>query len=426
MDPLFFLSYASNPALKRFQERFFDGLVDALIAERDSLDAQKDRIGFYDRDGIQLGDSWTHELAEALQTCRVFIYIQSEAYFSRLWCGREWAVFRNRIDRWMQGSKAPEYLPPLMLPVLWKPAATRNPPTAVAGDIQYNHREFGEAYAQNGLHTLMNIERFRDDYKEFLSRLAQRILQVTDTHPLPPGDMARIDFESIPNAFEAAALTGLMGPNVPVETSARAAVGPRHVVFVYVVGTRAELQNWRHMLEAYGDGGWVDWRPYFPPIDRCVTWYAQGVVHDEELNYERLDFRPDLVQLLRDAEAKNKIIILVVDSWTLSCSTYRDVMSEFDRYQFRNCCVVIPWNKDEETLGQADTLKRNLQQVFSRQTHTRFRFAITTPAALEAEFAAAINQARKGAFSEVFQKAEGTEYPQDYTRKPVVSATRTT
>lgn len=409
--------------MKRFQERFFDDLVEALIAERDSLDAQKVRIGFYDRDGIQLGDSWTHELAEALQTCRVFIYIQSPAYFSKLWCGREWAVFRNRIERWMQGSGVPESRPPLMLPVLWKPA-TRNPPATVAVDIQYGHREFGEAYAQNGLHTLMNIARFRDDYNEFLSRLAQRILQVADTYPLPPGDLARIDFESIPNAFEASALAGLIGPNVPVATPAREAVGPRYVVFVYVVGTRADLQNRRRMLEAYADDG-CDWRPYFPPHDRRVAWYAQHVVNDEDLNYEPLDLRPDLVQLLRNAEDENKIVILVVDSWTLNCSKYRDLMSEFDRHQFRNCCVVIPWNDDEETLGQAETLKRNLQQVFSRQTHTRFRFAITTPAALEAEFAAAINQARKGAFSGFCQKAEGTDYPQDYTRKPVVSATRT-
>jgi FxsC-like protein len=424
MDPLFFLSYASNPALKRFQERFFDDLVEALIAERDILDAQKARIGFYDREGIQLGDSWTHKLAEALRTCRVFVYIQSEAYFSRLWCGREWTVFRNRIDSWMQDSEAPATRPPLMLPVLWK-SATRNPPGTVAADIQYIHREFGEAYVQNGLHTLMNLERFRDNYQEFLSRLAQRILQVSDTHALPPGDRARIDFEAIPNAFEALVPTGPSGPNGPVATSAREDVGPRHVVFVYVVGTRAELQNWRRMVEAYGDDGWVDWRPYFPPIDRRVARYAQGVVVDEDLNYERLDLAPDLVRILRKAEADNKIIILVVDSWTLNGSTYRDLMSDFDGHQFRNCCVVVPWNEDDETRGQADALKRQIQQIFSRQIRTRFRFGVTTPEALEAEFAAAINQARKGAFSEIFQKAEGMDYPQDFTQKPVVSATRT-
>jgi len=423
MNPLFFLSYASNPALKRFQERFFANLVEALIAERDILDAQKARIGFYDRDGIQLGDSWTHELAEALRTCRVFVYIQSEAYFSRLWCGREWAVFRDRIDRWMQGSEASASRPPLMLPVLWKPA-TRNPPAMVAVDIQYGHREFGEAYVQHGLHTLMNLERFQDDYLEFLSRLSRRILQVADAYPLLPGNRARVDFESIPNAFEAPAPASPGGPNGPATTPAREDVGPRHVVFVYVVGTRAELQNWRRMLEAYGDGGWVDWRPYFPPIDRRIAWYAQGVVRDEDLNYERLDLDPDLVRLLRKAEADNKIIILVVDSWSLNSPVYRDLMSEFDGCQFRNCCAVVPWNEDNETRGQTDALKRQLQQIFSRQTCSRFRFGVTTPGALEAEFAAAINRARKGAFSEVFQKAEGADYPQNFTRKPVISATR--
>jgi FxsC-like protein len=419
MNPLFFLSYASIPALKGFRDRFFDNLVEALIAERNSLYTQGARIGFYDRDGIQLGDSWTHELAEALRTCRVFVYIQSDAYFSRLWCGREWAAFRDRIDRWMQGSEAPAYRPPLMLPVLWKPA-NRNPPAMVSIDIQYGHREFGEAYDQNGLHTLMYIERFKDNYLEFLSRLSQRILQVADAHPLPPGDRARVDFESIPNAFE--------GPNDPVATPA---VGPRHVVFVYVVGKRAELQNWRRMLEAYGDGGWDDWKPYFPPNGYRIARYAQKVVYIEDLNYERLDLKPDLVWLLRKAEDDNKIIILVVDSWTLNGpgqhgSTYRDLMSEFDRNRFRNCCVVVPWNdKDDETRGQADALKQQVHRIFNRncETPSRFRFRVTTPEALEDEFAAAIKQARKRAFSEVFRKArkaKGGDDPQNFTRKPVI------
>ena len=238
MDPLFFLSYANSPTLKSFHERFFDDIVKTLIAERDSLDPEKARIGFYDRADIQLGDSWTHELAEAPRTCRVFIYIQSQAFFSRLWCGREWTVFRDRIDRWMQGSEAPESRPPLMLPVLWKPA-TRNPPAMVAVDIQYGHREFGDAYFQHGLHTLMNLERFRDDYWEFLSRPSRRILQVADAYPLPPGDRAPVHFESIPNAFEAPAPASPVGLDSPAATPAREDVGPRHVVFVYVVGTRA-------------------------------------------------------------------------------------------------------------------------------------------------------------------------------------------
>jgi FxsC-like protein len=421
MDLLFFLSYASNSVLKRFHGQFFDDLVEALIAERDTLDAQKARLGFYDRDGIQLGDSWTHELAEALRTCQVFVYIQSEAYFSRPWCGREWTVFRNRINRWMQGPQATGARPPLMLPILWKPP-TRNPPATVAVDIQYGHREFGEAYVQNGLHTLMKLERFRDDYQEFLSRLAQRILQIADAYPLPPGDRDRIDFESIPNAFAPAPASSYDGPGVPM---VRQDIGPRHVVFVYVVGTRPELQNWRRKVDAYGDGGWIDWRPYFPPIDRRVAWYAQGVVHEEDLNYERLDMNPDLVELMRQAEANNKIIILVVDCWSLHSSKYGNLMLQFDTRQFRNCCVVVPWNEDDETRDQAPTLKRQLLEIFSRQLHPRFQFGITTPEALKAAFAAAINQARKGAFSTIFQKAQGENYSQDFTYKPVVDATRT-
>ena len=66
MYPVFFLSYASSnlPTLKKEQTRFFDDLVTAIVAERDTLDPA--RVGFFDRDNIQAGDSWTHELAHAL------------------------------------------------------------------------------------------------------------------------------------------------------------------------------------------------------------------------------------------------------------------------------------------------------------------------------------------------------------------------
>ena len=69
----------------------------------------------------------------------------------------------------------------------------------------------------------------------------------------------------IPNAFEAPAPASPVGLDSPGATPAREDVGPRHVVFVYVVGTRPKLQNRRRMLEAYGDGGWVDWKPLLPP-----------------------------------------------------------------------------------------------------------------------------------------------------------------
>jgi FxsC-like protein len=426
VDPLFFLSYANNAVLKPFQERFFDDLVEALILEDDTLGDEKTRIGFCDREGIQLGDSWTSGLAEALRTARVFVYIQSQAYFSRLWCGREWAVFRERIDRWMQAPGAPASRPPLMLPVLWQPVA-RNPPADLAKDIQHGHSKLGEAYAQHGLYPLMKLRDFREDYSKFLIQLARRILEVARNHPLPPGDWAWPDFEFIPNAFEvAAAAAG--GPRPGATSPTPHDGGPRHVVFVYVVGTRAEVEhgNWRTNIASYGDG-WVDWKPYFPPIERYVGWYAQGVVRDEDLNYERLDCDSGLIERLREAEKKNKIIILVVDTWTLKGTTYQALMKDFDERQFRNCCVVIPWNEDDETRTRAEELGRRLQEVFRRghQVRARFRFGVKTPQALEAEFTAAINQARKEAFSEIFQKAEGPDYPQGLTHKPVVSATRT-
>ena len=53
--------------------------------------------GFFDGTGIQQGASWPETLASALGTCRVFVCLYSPAYFSSEWCGKEFAVFNQRL-----------------------------------------------------------------------------------------------------------------------------------------------------------------------------------------------------------------------------------------------------------------------------------------------------------------------------------------
>ena len=418
MDPIFFLSYATNEALKTEQAKFFNDLVDMLKAERDTL--TRDRIGFFAPEGIQAGDVWTDALAEALRTSRVFLYMPSDAYFGRPWCSKEWGVFRERIDQWMHEPSGPVKRPPLMIPVLWTRRAPPAP-TALDADIQYPREAFTSAYAQEGLLSLMRLKKYRDKYFEFQRALARRILQVYDHHPMQPGEQA-YQFDAAPDAFGVATATSHAGAGSTLDPSSK---GPRFVVFIYVVGKRHELAALIQEMACYGEDGWLDWKPFQPKHDQRISWFAEGAVHDDgHLDYQQLDLGPGLIAELRKAEAANKIIIFVVDTWSLHVGTYSGPISAFDQQQFRNCSVVIPWSADSETQARADALKGLLRQTLSRQPASRFRFGITSPEIFQKEFEAVIRQARKEALNEVFQEAIADNGTIGFAAKPMIQGNR--
>jgi FxsC-like protein len=415
MYPIFFLSHATNEALEADQERFYKDLVDMLKAERGSLD--RDQIGFMATESIQTGDVWPDRVAKALQTCQVFVYMQSDSYFSRPWCSKEWAVFRERIDQWIQGQGAQTSRPPLMIPVHWKPAKQPHP-AAVDADIQYTEKDFTNAYAEVGLHALMNLTKYKDDYFEFRQGLARRILAVYDQYPLPAAAQA-YEFKTAPEAF---GLGAAVGGIVPVNAPGK---GPRFVVFVYVVARRNELTAFRQDLECYGDDGWLDWKPFQPVHQQRMSWFAEGAVHaDGHLDYQQLEMGPALVAELRQAEQANKIIILIVDSWSLHLGAYANPISQFDQVQFRNCSVVIPWRADGETQAQEAALKGLLRQTLSRQPASRLRFGVTSPEHFAKTFEEVIRQARKEALSEVFQVATADNGVLGFAAKPMVEGNR--
>ncbi len=139
MAPLFFLSYCDHSLLNAYYEQFYDDLAMAVVARKPMLKSKED-AGFFDAKSIGHAHRGMPSWREPLQTCKVFVYIQSEEYFDKAntFCGKEWWAFRERVKRWMNDQKAaPDKPPPLFLPVLWLPAGTqKNVPAACAYDIQ--------------------------------------------------------------------------------------------------------------------------------------------------------------------------------------------------------------------------------------------------------------------------------------------------
>src|SRR3954471_2907060 len=116
----FFLSYArandytplnSDPYLTIFYK-----LLSQAIRDRRGLPDTVE-VGFFDQRDLKLGDQWDAKLVEALQTSNVFIAIASPAYFKSEYCGKEWALFRQRLVHAANG----ETIAPLIKPLVWIP-----------------------------------------------------------------------------------------------------------------------------------------------------------------------------------------------------------------------------------------------------------------------------------------------------------------
>ena len=179
-DYWFFLSYSrvDNDAYLR---QFFEDLAQEVRGNA-GLKLNLDEIGFFDQRGIQVGDTWDAKLADAIQTSRVMICTYTNGYFKSEWCGKEFQIFRSRIDEYMKSLGQEILPPPLIIPVLWHPPNLfrKSIPTPLADlNIQYTHAELGESYAREGLRQLVRMKdsKYKDEYGDFLQRLLSEFMR---------------------------------------------------------------------------------------------------------------------------------------------------------------------------------------------------------------------------------------------------------
>lgn len=399
MNPYwFFFSYARldrDPYLKKF----YNELADTV---RLKVGGNRDEVGFFDAEDIEPGQEWPATLAGALQVARVFVPVYTPSYFASEFCGKEWQVFEDR-------RKAAGDRPPVILPVLWTPEdkLPSNLPEAVS-DLQYSHEQFGGMYAKEGLWQLMRLSKYRDIRHEIIGGIAERIIEIGRKHALPALP-ALPSIKQVPSAFQPR-------PGAPASAAAPnpGNVGPRYVQFIFVAGRRNEfeLQKLRQRLEYYGGEGGPDWQPYLPDLAEEIAILAMGVAASEKLRYEAVPLDESLIQRLDAAERDNKVVAIIVDTWTLRLEQYHKFMREYDRRSYQNCVVLIPWNYDEETKLTEEKLKSAVQLTFVNRFLARdpnsFIDTIRSPEELKTHLGRALNAARMRIFTiaEVKKRAE--------------------
>ena len=333
----FFMSYARADSADGRFARFVRDLSDELA--RLDPDITPQDAGFFDTRSIEVGDPWPWSLVNGLRTCKVFLAAYSPNYFASEYCGREWAFFKARLDRYARARNRPA--PPLIIPVLWMPPPELPP---AATDLQYTHADLGEAYAKEGLLYLMRLKRCEDEYQETLVRLGRRLIEVANRFPLPPLQDSP-DIRSIRPSF-AGEPVPTPHPTTTAEPGPR---GPRHVRFVIAAAQSGEMNALRQDCAPYG-ASHLDWQPYRPLVEDRVAVTAQRIAIKRELSSELVPVDGNLTAMLEEARSTNDLVVFIVDPWTVCLEAYRERLREYDKRNFPNSGVIVTWNEaDEET-----------------------------------------------------------------------------
>jgi len=323
----------------------------------------------------------------------------SRGYFNSEWGGIEFQVFRSRVEEYIKDSPGEIGPPPLIIPVLWRPPRllSGSMPKPLADlNIQYTHADLGEAYAREGLRTLVKQSRtYHDEYDRFLQRIAEKIVAEGEQNRLVPlEDLPPL--KNIESAFMRPS-AALAAPNTAGATVTDDNVGPATALFVYVAGRSIELEAVRPEARSYGTIGGRDWGPWDPPNPRAIGIIAQEIASAEDIFYEYLPVDDQLVDQLREAEDNNTMVLMVVDPWSIQVPIYRDKMLEDDRNLFANCAVMVVCYEDEQAPGpDKQNLPDHLQNTFFRTSNTTyFRYPIASLAQFEREVSSAIYEIRR-------------------------------
>ena len=331
----FFLSYAHNNSNGRdhpadpdiWVTKFFRDVC-TRIRELERLPIEVP-VGFMDRD-LGLDHHWPKQLSRALASSRVFVPLYSRRYFESDHCGKEWYAFRQRVQRHLprRPAKIEE-----IIPALWVPVDSSVIPAAQ--DIDFDHRRFGDFYAQQGIFRIMKLSRYRDAYTQAVDLLAGRIIKVFEESPLRPERAMPPAYDSLPSAF------GTDIPPMPGDFPLRITV---------VALNKSGVPEGRSSA-SYGKTA-RDWNPYAPASPYTLADYLANLAR--ALGYrpyvgDWLERRTDL--LSSDVSGPE---VLIVDPWAAAQEDISQLLREFDALDKPWVQVVVPWGAHDAESAAAE------------------------------------------------------------------------
>ncbi|MEV7013602.1 TIR-like protein FxsC [Streptosporangium sp. NPDC051022] len=337
--PYFFLSYAHVPPHdpvdtgdpNQWVEKLFRALCEHIMH---LTRVPAGAAGYMDRE-LRAGDNWSQTLSDRLSTCRVFVPLYSPRYFESDHCGKEWAAFLERAPR--HGA------PDAIVPAVWAPMRTMTLPHA-AQAIQFNHADLGTRYAEEGFYGIMKLNKYRSQYQMATLGLAQRIIQVAETTPMPHGRIR--DYTTVPSVF---------GDHTPERPVTMTVVAP-------------DLKHLPEGRDAYHYGRTPhEWDPYrsrdgMRPLADCAVEVARS-----------RGFLPHVGTLDEHAESLAAEVpqapgVLLVDPWATAADDGMESLRPVNQPGRQWISVMVPWNaQDYETVQQETRLRGCLREALGHK-----------------------------------------------------------
>src|SRR5690349_4347765 len=169
-DYAFFFSYARVDSEDGpYLAQFFTDLANAVRREVPLHSGTPVRdIGFFDNRSISTGEKWDDAVVDGLQKAHSLVAVLSPGYVSSDGCGREFTVFRDRLER-ARGTAAVRHA--LLLPIMWSEPSNVEVPAALSV-YQRTNADLGPTYATQGLRYLAEQSRTDPEYHHLIDRLA--------------------------------------------------------------------------------------------------------------------------------------------------------------------------------------------------------------------------------------------------------------
>jgi FxsC-like protein len=345
-----FVSYARNDLKGGELEDFLKDLEIDLEVRL----GEKASVLFRDLRDLELGAKWKPELEEALRTSSICLAICSESFFKSPACGREFAIFRDRLAEADRLDPAAGYR--AIFPIIWIPTLG-SIPAAEIKHFQFDHAGLPADYS-SGLRSMFRLSRLRDDARSFTSVLSASIAQALQK-PLPPAN-ARPSFDQIPVPSGFSGSTTAARPGIGSDQAKKTS----RVRVVMAVGRKTELAAVRTIVSSYDDEGKL-WRPFMPDSELTIVAEAQGVASRADMESVVLPLDHELCDKIGEAEKNNEIIVVLADPWTLRLPRYADQIRPFDTRLSVNCTFIVVWNRnDDETNQRYDELEETLDSIF--------------------------------------------------------------
>lgn len=396
----FFLSYARGGDDVYVQE-FFNDLCDEVRA-LEGL-SSSDEVGFFDRGNIQPGDTWPEALVEALSQCQSFLALCSPAYFLSEPCGKEWAIFQERSRQFQESTGNNRSA---LIPLRWLPSRTMPEAAQVIQYVQEprSDNSRSEPHRERGIRQLLRIQRNRDDYLEFVTTVAELVVDAVLRAQLPVAT-ERLEFEIVPSAFHRPVQIN----NIPaaITDSVPQAIKPAELIplsnkvyFVLSAPTADEAADeglGRQDRQFYGDSAEA-WSPYRPTTVEPLAKFATLVAAGRSLAAQIAEVG-ELDDCIDRARRDNQIVVLLVDPWSTKMEGHHEILNRYDRRDDQPAAVMIPWStEDTETRSRSAELTTAVGRTFPRNMRrphtTTFRPSVLTHEAFRSDLQVVLEESR--------------------------------